>query len=289
MAPCSRLVVAHVGRQRAQRVVVAEGERDPAGPRQVTGDACGSRGRLARRRARHEAAEPRSGSPRRSVRRWRRGRDRPRSAPSRPEARTTARRGRPRRRTPHSSRRRGSRSGSRRTRRRGRDVRPAARTLAPRRASSRRSRRPAPVVSGPVRESMNAIVAWSCWARARSSGSWSSGSAWARLVWARMELPAVRSAAAAPRNRLARWPWSGVSCAARASSAADAGAAPPASRAVRRPARDRRRPRHREIGLPRHDATPSGQDHAARRRRSPTRRGLDSDRCGWRPGRRPSE
>ena len=78
-------------------------------------------------------------NPPRSVRRWRRAPDRRRSAPSPREARTTARPARPRPQIPRSSHRSRPPSGSRRTRRRERAARPAARTLAPHRASSRRS------------------------------------------------------------------------------------------------------------------------------------------------------
>ena len=191
--------------------------------------------------------------------------------------------------TPRSRRRTRSPSGSRRTPRRGRDVRPAARTLVPRRASSRRSRPPAPACRRLVRASMNAMVASSCRARARRSGSWRSGSARARFAWARTELPAVRSAAAARSSRLARWPLSGVSCAARASSSADAARLPRLPRPIGGTVELGGDLVIRTLGRPRHGATPFGQGRAPHRSRPPVLRGLDTDRRGWRLGRRPSE
>ena len=280
------------GRQRAQRVVVAEREGDPAGPRQVTGNAADLGVALARRRARHEAAEPRSCSPPRSVRRWRRARDRQRSAPSPPEARTTARPARPRRPTPHSSRRSriaiwiASNTASRaRWTSSGSNARAASsiiEAISP----------TCPCVSAPgrLRERVDE----------RDRGLELPGSGQEqRVVEVRQRMCEVGLGA----DRVA-----GGQVGGRRAEAVDSRAGPcPASapRRVRaapltrrgspgfprdvRHARARRRPRHREIGRPRHGATPSGQDRAPRRSRPPTPRGLDTDRRDWRLGRRPSE
>ena len=228
MAPCSRLVVAHSAASAPSASSSLEREGDPAGPRQVTGNAGGSRGRPARRRAPHEAAEPPSGSPRRSVRRSRRGRDRPRSAPSQPAARndraTCA--------TSTADTALGVAEQDRHLDGVEHGVAGAMdveRLERPRRVEHHRGDLAHPPRR--VRPACPRVDEHDRWLGAAGlgpgvpgrGGRGAHGRGWSGRA---TELPAVRSAAAAPRHRLARRRPSGVSCAARASSAADA-ARPP--------------------------------------------------------------